>query len=373
MPAADTLAQPNEGLAARDVDILRGLVAIPSLSGQERPAVNYLRDVMRDLGFEAAIDGAGNAVGTLGDGPREAVLLGHIDTVPGDIPVRIEDGVLHGRGAVDAKGPLATFVCAAARAGKLDGLRITVIGAVGEEAESNGALYVAPRYTPDFCLIGEPGGWDSIVLGYKGSMWAEYTLRQPGGHSAGPEQSAPQVAVDFWNRVAAYAAEFNQGREGVFDRLEPKLRAFNSSDDGLYEEAQLRMGFRLPLGFDGPAFATWLADLAHTHGGTTDAGDAEATLATNDPLPAYRGDKNNALVRAFLPAIRGQGGKPRFKVKTGTADMNIVGPAWGCPTVAYGPGDSKLDHTPHERIELAEYLRAIAVLADVLTGLQVAG
>ena len=36
------------------------------------------------------------------DGPREIVLLGHIDTVPGHIPVRIEDGVLHGRGSVDA-------------------------------------------------------------------------------------------------------------------------------------------------------------------------------------------------------------------------------------------------------------------------------
>jgi LysW-gamma-L-lysine carboxypeptidase len=46
--------------------------------------------------------------------------------------------------------------------------------------------------------------------------------------------------------------------------------------------------------------------------------------------------------------------------------MNVVGPAWGCPIVAYGPGDSSLDHTPEERIELAEYLRAVRVLSDVL-------
>ena len=46
--------------------------------------------------------------------------------------------------------------------------------------------------------------------------------------------------------------------------------------------------------------------------------------------------------------------------------MNIVGPAWGCPTVAYGPGDSKLDHTPHEQIVLDDYLRAVGVLAGVL-------
>ena len=97
---------------AREIELLRGLVAIPSLSGDERAAVVYLCAAMAELGFATEIDGAGNAVGTIGDGPREIVLLGHIDTVPGTIPVRIEDGVLHGRGAVDAKGPLATFVCA---------------------------------------------------------------------------------------------------------------------------------------------------------------------------------------------------------------------------------------------------------------------
>ncbi len=67
------------------------------------------------------MDEAGNAVGEIGapDAARTIVLLGHIDTVPGNIPVRIEAApagdVLFGRGSVDAKGPLATFVAAAAR------------------------------------------------------------------------------------------------------------------------------------------------------------------------------------------------------------------------------------------------------------------
>jgi LysW-gamma-L-lysine carboxypeptidase len=49
--------------------------------------------------------------------------------------------------------------------------------------------------------------------------------------------------------------------------------------------------------------------------------------------------------------------------------MNVVGPAWGCPIVAYGPGDSRLDHTPDEHVVIEEYRRAIAVLADVLAQL----
>lgn len=354
---------------AREVELLRGLVAIPSLSGGERAAVEYLCAAMAELGFVTEIDGAGSAVGTIGGGAHQIVLLGHIDTVPGEIPVRIEDGVLHGRGSVDAKGPLATFVCAAARAvqGGLRGVRLTVIGAVDEEGGSAGAFHVVDRYRPEFALIGEPSGWDSVVLGYRGSMHGTYALRQPGMHSGAPVPTAPQVAIDFWNRVTRFAEQFNEGRSGEFDRLEAKLRAINSSSDGLYDEVALRMGFRLPPGLEGEELTERLRALAHE--GADEA--AEIALETFEPLSAFRSDKNSPLVRAFLPAIRAEGGKPRFKVKTGTADMNIVGPVWNCPIVAYGPGDSKLDHTPHERQEIDEYLRAIRVLAGALGGLVV--
>lgn len=77
-------------------------------------------------------------------------------------------------------------------------------------------------------------------------------------------------------------------------------------------------------------------------------------------------DKNTPLARALLAGIRREGGKPGYLLKTGTSDMNVVGPAWGCPIAAYGPGDSSLDHTPEEHIELEEYLRAIRVLEGAL-------
>src|SRR5689334_16870104 len=93
---------------------LERMLRIPSLSGQEAELAQFLVAEMRRLGFESYVDGAGNAVGEIGAGPA-IVLLGHIDTVPGVVPVRVEAGRLYGRGAVDAKGPFAAFVAAAAR------------------------------------------------------------------------------------------------------------------------------------------------------------------------------------------------------------------------------------------------------------------
>jgi hypothetical protein len=82
----------------------------------------------------------------------------------------------------------------------------------------------------------------------------------------------------------------------------------------------------------------------------------------------WRSDRQNALVRSFLSAIRGaeEPPQPSFVLKTGTSDMNVVGPLWRCPIVAYGPGDSALDHAPHEHLSLDEYWRAIQVVERML-------
>jgi LysW-gamma-L-lysine carboxypeptidase len=49
--------------------------------------------------------------------------------------------------------------------------------------------------------------------------------------------------------------------------------------------------------------------------------------------------------------------------------MNIVAPHWKCPILAYGPGDSNLDHTPNEHLSLQEYHLAVEVLKQVLINL----
>jgi LysW-gamma-L-lysine carboxypeptidase len=83
--------------------------------------------------------------------------------------------------------------------------------------------------------------------------------------------------------------------------------------------------------------------------------------------------RSTPLARCFIAAIRAAGGQPVFKHKTGTSDMNVVGPAWGQNIIAYGPGDARLDHTPQEHIRIAEYMQAIDVLETVLEELTLNG
>src|ERR1041385_3177513 len=128
--------------------LLTELLKAYSPSHEEHSASEFLAGWMQSAGYDRAfVDEAGNAVGILGDGPQEIVLLGHIDTVLGYINVEVRDGQLYGRGSVDAKGPLATFAAAAAEAGRLPGWRIVVVGAVEEEAASSkGAHFAATQY-----------------------------------------------------------------------------------------------------------------------------------------------------------------------------------------------------------------------------------
>ena len=117
----------------------------------------------------------------------------------------------------------------------------------------------------------------------------------------------------------------------------------------------MAIGFRLPLGADVDALRTEI-----------EAQRGSAQVEELNYEPPFRARKANALTSALLNAIRAEGGQPAFVMKTGTSDMNVVGPVWDCPIVAYGPGDSVLDHTPDEHLDLDEYLRSIRVLTRTL-------
>src|SRR5258708_25847156 len=232
LPPSDVELSPD------DLALVGGLVAIASAVGQEGDAVEWLVARMRERGFRASVDEAGNAVGEIGDGPRHIVLLGHIDTVPGEIPVRLEDGELVGRGAVDAKGPLAAFVAAATE--PVAGLKVTIVGAVEEESPtSKGARYRATLPAPHWCVVGEPSGLDGVTVAYKGRLVLGVTLARDARHGASPGPTIAEEALALWARIREAARPFA--------RLDCRLEGMHAgASDGLVERADLRIGYRIP-------------------------------------------------------------------------------------------------------------------------------
>ena len=346
--------------SAEDLDLLRGLVEIPSLSRREGEAVEWLVARMAERGFRASVDDAGNAVGEIGDGPGHVVLLGHIDTVPGDIRVRVEGDELFGRGAVDAKGPLAAFVAAASR--PVAGVRVTVVGAVEEESPTSaGARYRASLPAPDWCVVGEPSGWDAVTVAYKGRLTVRIALSREARHGAAPGPTIVEEALAIWEQLrAAAASPTTEAR--AFARLDCRLEAIAGGEsDGLSEKAELRVGYRVPPGLDPRELARGALALARNDGATR---VEVRTVAVEEPVRTAR---TSPLARAFARAIDDAGGTPTFKEKSGTSDMNVLSPAWRCPMVAYGPGDSRYDHTPIERLSLLDYGRAVSILRGVIS------
>ncbi len=333
------------------IGLLTDMVAIASPSGEEDKIALFLRHHLEGLGFAARIDGAGNLIADIGTrrGPT-VMLLSHLDTAGRFLPVRLDgSGFLHGRGAVDAKGPLAAMICAAARRADFAGT-IRVVGAVEEERLSRGAHHLVRTVAePDVLIVGEPSGCAGVVLGYKGKLDLEYRVRRPPTHSTNPGEKASEAAVGFWQKLLDTLGPDRD--HAAFGKPAATLRRIDADPSA----ARLEADCRVPPGFDADGFVAGLR--AHTGGGELDVVRF---------IPAVRAARDNLAARSLSAAIRRLGARPRPLLKTGTSDLNTVAPAWTVPMAAYGPGDAGLDHADDERISVGEYLQAIAVLGGAL-------
>ncbi|WP_135823496.1 [LysW]-lysine hydrolase [Halorussus ruber] len=367
--------------AARE--LLVDLVKISSPTGEEAECAERLAAFFEERGREVWIDEAGNVRAPADD---SVLLTSHIDTVPGDIPVRVEEASerntataegnenvsetneeespqLWGRGSVDAKGPLAAMAAAAVETG------VSFVGVVGEETDSRGARHlIADREAPDAVVNGEPSGWDGVTLGYRGFLAGEYATSTDSTHTSRPEPNAIQEAMDWWQSVESALAGSTGAGEGaesseqsVFEQVTAKPVEFSggTADDGLSVEASAEVQFRIPPG-----------ETAEEIRETVEDELGSGTIDWQEPIPPVMETPRSEVGRAFRRAIRRVGGDPRLLRKTGTSDMNLYAGAWDCPMATYGPGDSELDHAPNEHLDLGEFDRAVAVLESVSETLQ---
>ena len=344
-----------------EIDLLYGMVRTYSPTGDEErigKMRKYLLEKAKALGLDGEVDDAGNVVMTTGSGQKEIMFLCHMDTVPGELKVTLDGPILHGRGSVDAKGCLATAMMVASKFKDSTKGRIRVVAVPDEEGASAGVREVIKGPSPQAIIVGEPSGWEGITIGYKGALRLRYEGRTDMFHAGMRQLNSAELAVEFWGALEAFCIQVSEevGGGGLFDMVSPTLVDINTSKDGRSMTTCMDIDIRIPPGFDTDGLMTFL-----------EMNKADADLKVVGKEPPVLMPKNNDLVKALIWAIRADEGDPKFKKKTGTADMNIVADAWkDIPIVAYGPGDSSLDHSPEERIDVREYRKTIEILRQVL-------
>lgn len=338
--------------------LLREMLDIYSPSGEEEKLVDFLQPVMEGMGYHTRRDETGNLIGRIGKGSTKVLLLGHLDTVEGEIPVRESDGNIYGRGAVDAKSPLAAFISAGSQFASSSEVEVSVVGVVEEEKSSKGAYEVREVLSPDYAVVGEPSGWDGITLGYRGSIRLSYFHSVSKTHRGEGTPLPAEEAVSFFHQIRN---TFDSSLSG-FNSIDVRLIDIVTENEPFQDSVNMTLDIRTSTDFDREE----LSEFIKNHRG-------QASVETTRHIPPVRSSKRSRLVSAFIGGIREVGGNPSFKLKTGTADMNILEESWEVPIIAYGPGDSSLDHTPDEHLELEELSRAREVLVVALSKLEESG
>lgn len=316
-----------------------------SPSGEEADGVAAFGGIARELGYVVRTDPAGNGIASKGSGRPLVVYLGHIDTVEGSIPVRIDGRRVFGRGACDAKGPLLAALLAGAEAS--GGGEIRVIAAVGEETDSRGARALIPEVRPDFVIGGEPSGWEGLAIGYKGDLRVLVTFQGSRSHLSSPSPSTTERALAWLDRARAPPVDGG----GSFGVLTSKVVSIRTTGTGGSERVDVVLDLRLPPGVSTSMARSALPALTEE--------DSIQVLVEVEPFLSERTDP---VVRALTSGIRAAGGRPTYLKKGGTSDLNLAAPLWGKGGAAYGPGDSHLDHTDLESLDLDELERAVRVL-----------
>ncbi|MFC7735622.1 succinyl-diaminopimelate desuccinylase [Roseomonas sp. GCM10028921] len=194
--------------------IAQALIRCASVTPADEGAMTVLEGALAPLGFECTRLRFGEvenlfAIRRSGSNGPHLCFAGHTDVVPpgegwthSAFAAEVEDGVLYGRGAVDMKGGVAAFVAAATDAvadGTADrGTLSFLITGDEEGVATDGTTRVLDwmeerGIVPDMCLVGEPTSkarlGDTIKIGRRGSLSAEFTIHGSQGHVAYPDRA----------------------------------------------------------------------------------------------------------------------------------------------------------------------------------------
>jgi LysW-gamma-L-lysine carboxypeptidase len=353
------------------VRLLTDLLKIYSPSGKEGAISNFLVKEMKALGFRVRKDSAGNVIGEIGQGEPVILLCGHMDTIAGQLPVWVKNNKIYGAGAVDAKGPLAAMIIAAATVAQepMFQAKIVVASVVEEEATSRGVKnLISEGISADYAIFGEPSGAENITIGYKGNLRLKLTCETYTGHSSAPwlYENAIEKAFELWQQIENTYPPVEK-QESPYHAVTACLIKLSGGKEipKVPSKCEMQIDLRVPPQFTSAQVFKEAENVIKQYQAANPK--VSVKVAIKDSNEPFEVNKNSPLVRAMSYSIRKVQNKPATLLrKTGTGDMNILGRAMNMPIVTYGPGDSHLDHTKDEHIEIGEYLTGIQVYKETI-------
>jgi LysW-gamma-L-lysine carboxypeptidase len=334
-------------------ELMLELLKAYSPSGNEAEAIKrYVDVVSRWWNGDIVVDDAGNALLNYGRGEKWVLLAGHIDTVPGELPVEYDGTIFRGRGAVDAKGPLVSMTIGSIEAIKHlneEVCRITIAALVDEERGSSGAKRLMRDARPTAIIVGEPSNFN-IIIGYRGSMKLEIKCHGSGGHSSTPQSGTSAIdkliesLLEVKKRVLSVPGSsivVNYIEGGLPFSLIPK-------------EARALVDIRIPLGWSTEAFGEIVKSCM-----------SDCTYNIVDETPPVRVRVDTPIARSLARSMIRNGLKPSPVIKLGTSDMNLLIRITE-NIVGFGPGRSELSHTDREEISIAELELGARIYRDTV-------
>ncbi len=356
--------------------LLARLVAFDTTSRNSNLGlIGFVRDYLDGLGvrYRESRDPAGqraNLHAVIGpEAPGGLALSGHVDTVPVDgqswtsdpFTLRGAGGRLHGRGACDMKGFVASVLAALPDLLAMPLARpIHLFVTFDEEVSMDGARLLirdiaASGQRPQMCVVGEPSLMQPIVA-HKGRLAAEVLVRGRSGHSADPGRGVNAVHAAA-EAIAWLAAEARRrAAEGPFaDGFRP---AWTTSQVGtvaggsilniIPEQARFSVEWRTIPGDDAPAELERLR--AHVRR------TIEPAMREIDPAAGFAFEVRDWVPGMALPPdhdlaalVRHTAGSNGSGHVSYATEGGLYQDA-GIPTIVCGPGSIEQAHTADEWI-----------------------
>jgi len=317
------------------IQLARRLIDIDSTTGREGEAGRVLAHYLRDRGYsvleQPVPGGAGDRINVIAAvGEPRIVFSTHLDCVPPFFPSRLENGMLFGRGACDAKGILASQVAAAERLRDAGDARVGLVFVAGEERGSEGAVAANRIASPSEYLInGEPTD-NRLGLATRGVLRVKIATSGRAAHSGYPElgRSAIEGLIDVLldMRMAPWPDDPLLGRT----HYTVGVIAGGVAPNVIPAHAEAEILFRTVGDHD--AVRSVLA--------STVGGRAQVTEVLE--VPPVRLETREGFDTAVFAY---------------TTDIPFLG-AWGTPLLM-GPGSIHVAHTDQEHVRVDELLAAV--------------